>query len=144
MVNDTIGDALTRIRNANLRNKDEVVMPYTRIVLNIMELLKETGYILEASIVDEDGKEVTKVNPSISYKYSIKVGLPKTEDDGKKLIRNIKRVSKPGLRIYKSYKQLKPVLSGYGLSILTTPKGIITDAQARKLKTGGEVICELY
>ena len=126
---DPIADMLTRIRNASLVHKKEVSLPFSKIKLSIAKLLVESGY-LESVEENKDQKpyiliklKYNKKQPAISY---------------------IKRVSKPGLRIYVKSSEIKNVLNGFGMSILSTPKGLKTDEQARAEKLGGELICEIY
>ena len=129
MMTDPIADMLTRIRNASLVHKKEVSLPFSKIKLSIAKLLVESGY-LESVEENKDQKpyiliklKYNKKQPAISY---------------------IKRVSKPGLRIYVKSSEIKNVLNGFGMSILSTPKGLKTDEQARAEKLGGELICEIY
>ena len=125
-MNDPIADMLTRIRNAILRGSRDVMLPSSNINTNILKVLKEKGYIKEFEI--EDG------NAKILLKY--KKGISK--------ISGIKRVSKPSLRVYTSYKKIPKVLNGLGMSILSTPEGIVSDDIARKKKVGGEIICRVW
>ena len=125
-MNDPIADMLTRIRNAILRGSRDVMLPSSNINTNILKVLKEKGYIKEFEI--EGG------NVKILLKY--KKGISK--------ISGIKRVSKPSLRVYTSYKRIPRVLNGLGISILSTPEGIVSDDIARKKKIGGEIICRVW
>jgi small subunit ribosomal protein S8 len=125
-MNDPIADMLTRIRNAILRGSRDVMLPSSNINTNILKVLKEKGYIKEFEI--EGG------NVKILLKY--KKGISK--------ISGIKRVSKPSLRVYTSYKKIPRVLNGLGMSILSTPEGIVSDDIARKKKIGGEIICRVW
>jgi small subunit ribosomal protein S8 len=122
---------LTRIRNANAKFKPEVDIPYSKIKLEIARILKEYGFI-------KDYKEV-KVNGKNFIKVELKYGKDKT-----RVINGLKRVSKPGLRIYVGKNEIPRVLGGLGLAILSTPKGVISDKQSRKLGVGGEVICYVW
>jgi small subunit ribosomal protein S8 len=134
MVNDLIGDSLIRIKNATVRGKVDVELRHSKLVEEICRILKENkridDYEIGDSLVD-------------SFRV-IKVKLNDPTDVELEKIRDVKRVSRPGLRIYRGYREIKPVLEGYGFAILTTPKGVLTDSDARDKKVGGEVICEIY
>ncbi|MBD3300285.1 MAG: 30S ribosomal protein S8 [Candidatus Moranbacteria bacterium] len=126
---DTIGDMLTRIRNAVQRNHDKVGMPYSNLKHDIAKVLKKEGYIKDFKKVQADRKS----NLLIEFLY---------ESENPR-INSIKRVSKPGCRIYKGYNEIGSVLNGYGIAIVSTSKGVVTDKEARKLKIGGEILCEI-
>lgn len=128
---DTIGDMLTRIKNAGVRRHQKVVMPFSRMKLNIAKVLKKEGYVEDVSELKDDGK----ANLLITLAY-MNQELPK--------ISFVKRVSKPGRRIYVGWQEIPSVLNGEGLAIVSTSKGILSGKQARKEKIGGELICELY
>lgn len=126
MMQDTIADMLTRIRNAQSAKKVTVAMPSSKIKKSIALLLKDEGYIEDFKIEGEVKPELT-----ITLKYYA----------GKPVIERIERVSRPGLRIYRSYEELPTVMNGLGVAIVSTSKGVITDRRARLLKVGGEVMC---
>lgn len=126
MVNDSVGDALIRIKNGYLALKKEVSMPYSRLVKGICEILVKEGYIQTAKISD---KEIL-----VELKYS----------NHKPALTEVKRISKPGLRVYKGVKKLPKVLNGYGIAIVSTPKGLMTNIDARKAGVGGEVMAEVW
>lgn len=127
---DPIADMLTRIRNGASANKLYVNVPYSNVKNNILEVLKEEGFI-EGFEKNTDGKfPVLKVN----MKYH----------NGNPVIKKIKRVSKPGRRIYSKISELKSSLGGLGTFIISSPDGIISDSKARAAKVGGEIICEVY
>jgi len=128
MVNDVIGDTLSRIRNAGLRRYKTVTVEDTRIIGQILDILTQTKFIEGYRRVDG----------------SIEIALHTEQGKDKKQITSLRRISKPGLRIYRGYKELKPVLDGYGIAILSTSKGLMTNLEARKNKAGGEVLCEIY
>ena len=131
LVLDPIADMLTRIRNANSNKSETVVIPQSKTKLAIAEILKEEGYIVDFTIVDsEQGKMI-----EVTLKYG---------PNGEKVIQGLKRISKPGLRIYANADQLPKVLNGLGIAIVSTNKGIITDKQARKLNVGGEVLAYVW
>ena len=126
MSSDVISDMLTAIRNATLVYQDKVDVPYSKLKAEIARILKEEGFITSYKKVDAINKSYLR----IFLKYG-----PNREQ----VIREIVRVSKPGRRIYKSYKELKS--DDFTIYILSTPKGVMTDKQAKKIKVGGEVIC---
>ena len=124
---DPIADMLTRIRNALSAGKLVVAMPSSKQKVAIAKLLKEEGYVNESSVQDIDGKPVLE----ISLKYY----------EGKPVIDMVKRVSRPGLRIYKGKDDLPNVINGLGIAVISTSNGLMTDRAARKAGCGGEVIC---
>ena len=126
-MNDPVADLLTRIRNANMRKKESLVLLSSRIKLNIVKVLKEEGFISNWEL-DEKG---TFPQLTIWLKYV----------DNFPVIREITRASKPGLRLYKKGKDCKPILNGQGISILSTSKGIMSDRKCREENIGGEVLC---
>ena len=131
LVLDPIADMLTRIRNANTNKHDSVLVPQSKTKLAIAEILKSEGYIVDykASIVD--GVKMIE----ITLKYG---------PNGEKVIQGLKRISKPGLRIYANAEQLPKVLNGLGIAIISSSKGIVTDKNARKLNVGGEVLAYVW
>ncbi len=131
LVLDPIADMLTRIRNANSNKHETVVIPQSKTKLAIAEILKEEGFIVDYTTVDsEQGKMI-----EVTLKYG---------PNGEKVIQGLKRISKPGLRIYSNAEQLPQVLNGLGIAIVSTSKGIVTDKQARKLNVGGEVLAYVW
>ena len=132
MTNDPIADMLTRIRNANTAKHDTVDVPASKIKLAIADILVEEGYIAKYDIV-EDGNFKT-------IRITLKYGVDKNE----KVISGLKRISKPGLRVYASSEELPRVLGGLGTAIISTNQGVITDKEARKLQIGGEVLCFVW
>ena len=135
-VNDPIADMLTRIRNAMMAGKEEVVMPSSKMKEAIARILKEEGYIKTYRV--EQGRTPAHKNLKIVLKY---VGSRRQR---RPVLRGLERVSKPGRRIYVGRKQLPWVKSGMGIAIVTTPKGVMTAQRARKLGVGGEVICKVW
>jgi len=125
---DPISDMLTRVRNAQKANKVNVVMPSSKQKVNIAQVLKDEGYISDYKISDETSKQLT-----IELKYY----------QGKPVIDTIKRISRPGLRIFKSKDDLPSINGGLGIAIISTSKGLMTDRQARAAGHGGEVICQV-
>ena len=131
MVNDPIGDMIARIKNAAQRKRSKVTTPASRMRGRVLDVLQSEGYIRGYSVVEEPGKHAEF---EIELKYF----------DGEPVIAEISRVSKPGRRVYSSIKDLKPVRNGLGISILSTPKGVMSDAVARDQNVGGEVLCQVY
>ena len=132
MVNDTISDMLTRIRNANMVKHQIVQIPSTKMSLAITEILKAEGYIEDFEQYSENNKNYLL----ISLKYTGKSRQP--------VICKLKRVSKPGLRVYSSSKELPKVLNNLGIAIVSTSKGVMTNLKAKELGIGGEVLCYIW
>ena len=132
MVNDTISDVLTRIRNANMVKHQIVQIPSTKMSLAIVNILKEEGFIEDFESYDENNKKFFL----ISLKY---IGKSRQS-----VISKIERVSKPGLRVYKNAKQLPRVLDDLGIAIISTSKGVMTNLKARELGIGGEILCYIW
>lgn len=129
MMTDPIADLLTRIRNAHHAEKIELTMPSSKIKSAIAKVLQEEGYIEGFAANDNDGKQEL----TIKLKYF----------EGEPVIEDIKRVSRPGLRVYKGAEELPKVNGGLGIAIISTSKGIMTDRAARKAGVGGEVLCSV-
>ncbi len=130
--NDPIADMLTRIRNANIAKHDTVDVPSSRIKLAIADILLDEGYIKKYEMVD-NGKF-----------QDIRITLKYADDKNKKIITGLKRISKPGLRIYAGRDELPRVLGGLGVAIISTNQGVITDKKARELNVGGEVLAFIW
>jgi len=130
MMTDPIADMLTRIRNASLVYKKEVVVPFSKVKMAIAGILAREGYL--AKVEEKNDSQHPYILLTLKY------------EDGQPVIQNLKRISTPGHRRYVKNDEMKPVLNGYGMAILSTPQGIMGDKQARKLKIGGELICEVY
>ena len=131
-ISDPIADMLTRIRNANTAKHDTVDIPASKMKLAIAEILLNEGYIKKYDLV-EDG----------NFK-SIRVTLKYGKDKNEKIITGLKRISKPGLRVYANREELPKVLGGLGVAIISTNQGVITDKQARNLNVGGEVLAFVW
>jgi small subunit ribosomal protein S8 len=130
-MNDPLGDLLSRIRNAQMRNKSKVSTPGSKMRARVLEVLKNEGYIRGYSSVEhKDGRSEFE----IELKYF----------DGAPVIREIERVSRPGRRVYVSVKTLPRVNNGLGISILSTPKGVMADHEARDANVGGEILCTVF
>ena len=129
-ISDPIGDMLARIRNAQERGKNKVAVPPSRLRERVLEVLHKEGYIRGFTTIEKDGKSEIEVE----LKYF----------DGAPVIKEIHRVSKPGRRVYASVSTLPSVYNGLGISILSTPKGVMSDADARAQNVGGEVLCTVF
>ncbi len=128
---DPVGDLLTRIRNAQQRHKSKVSAPNSRFRTRVLDVLKQEGFIRGYAVTEHSSG---KSEIEIELKYF----------DGEPVIREIKRVSKPGRRVYTGIGDLPTVYNGLGISILSTPKGVMSDADARENNVGGEVICTVF
>ena len=137
MVNDTISDMLTRIRNANLAYKTNVSLSKTKIHDKICQILEQEGFI-ERFYISDDSPEIIV---DLKYQKSTVIGSGAL---GKPCITNLKRISKPGLRIYTNSREIPKVLGGLGILILSTSKGLMTDRQARNSRLGGEIVCSVW
>lgn len=130
MQTDPISDMLTRIRNAIMVKAEKVDIPASRIKLELAKLLKEEGFIRAYKILKDKKQGILRV----SLKYV----------ENKSVITGLKRISKPGRRVYVGYEDVEPVMAGVGVSIVTTPKGILSDSACRRDKVGGELICRVW
>ncbi|HOI60048.1 MAG TPA: 30S ribosomal protein S8 [Candidatus Pacearchaeota archaeon] len=128
---DRVADMLTTINNAQIVSKKQISVPYSEFKFRIAELLQKEGYVLN---VEKKGRVPNK-KIIIDLKY---------KENGTPMITKIKKISKQGQRIYKTSSEIKPVKSGYGLSIISTSKGVVTNKEARKNNVGGEIICEVW
>lgn len=131
VVTDPIADLLTRIRNALTAKHETVSVPNSKMKKAIVDILVNEGFVKNAEVVENDGKS----DIVITLKYGAK---------NEKVITNLKRISKPGLRVYCGYEQLPKVLGGLGIAIVSTSKGVMTDKQARNNKIGGEVLAYVW
>jgi len=129
-LNDPIGDMLARIKNSLLRNHKKVELPSSNFKIKIAEVLKNEGYINNYQVSSEGNK--SKLEIELKYNY------------GSPVISTIQRVSKPGRRIFSSAESLPKINNGLGIAIVSTPKGVMTDIDARKQKIGGEIICKVF
>ena len=128
---DPIADMLTRLRNANTQGHETVEIPSSKMKVSMVEILKNEGYILDYEVIDDNKQGIIKV--------TMKYGANK-----EKVITGIKKISKPGLKVYAKSYDVPKVLGGLGIAILSTSKGIISDKEARELGIGGEVICYVW
>jgi small subunit ribosomal protein S8 len=130
MINDPIADFLTRIRNAQQRLKPSVEVPASNMLVSIAGILKEENFIESFEVLKNDVQDVLKIE--LRYVNDVPA------------IRGLKRISRPGVRKYRGYKEIKPIKSGMGISVFSTPAGVISGKKAMDLKVGGEYICEIY
>ena len=128
---DPIGDMFTRIRNGQMRFLNTIDLPASNFRLKILEVLKQEGYITNYVL---ENKEKNKKNLKVDLKYY----------EGHPVIKEIKRISKPGRRVYSKANSIPKIQNGLGLAILSTPKGVMSDNQARKNNVGGEILCEVF
>jgi small subunit ribosomal protein S8 len=131
MMTDPIADMLTRIRNAVRVERPNVDMPLSKVKRGLADVLKREGYIWDWQEVEEQ--------PVNQLRIELKYG-----PNGERVIQKIRRISKPGCRVYSKARDLKPVLNGLGIKILSTSRGVVSDREARQRKLGGEVLCEIW
>ncbi|MCW8810199.1 MAG: 30S ribosomal protein S8 [Ignavibacteriaceae bacterium] len=129
-VTDPIADYLTRVRNATKAKKPRVEIPASKMKIGLSEILKNLGYVIDYEIIDDNKQK--KINIVLKYKQ----GVP--------AITGLKRISRPGLRVYRASDKLPRVLNGLGTAVISTPKGLLSDKDARNLLVGGEVICYIW
>ena len=127
---DPIADMLTRIRNAQIVAKETVVLPFSKLKINLANILVKEGYLSQAEKIEDIGRPMIK----IKLKYI----------DREPVIKNLRMISKPGRRVYRKNQELPYVLDNLGIAIISTSSGLMTNIEARKKKVGGEVICEIY
>ncbi|CAM3884146.1 30S ribosomal protein S8 [Alicyclobacillus pomorum] len=131
VMTDPIADMLARIRNANLVGHEKVEIPASKVKRAIAEILKREGFVRDAEFIDDDKQGVIR----LFLKYG---------KNQERVITGLKRISKPGLRVYVNHDNIPRVLGGLGLAIISTSKGIVTDKEARKMHVGGEVLCYIW
>ncbi|MDE7316730.1 MAG: 30S ribosomal protein S8 [Helicobacter sp.] len=131
MMSDIIADSLTRIRNASMRRLEHTTLCYAKIIVSILDVFMSKGFIESYKIVGNEGKQ------------SIKVIL-RYDEDGRSVISEIKRISKPGRRVYKGRDELKRFKNGYGLIVVSTSKGVVSNEDAYKSNVGGEALCSIW
>ena len=130
VMTDPIADMLTRIRNANAMKYETVDMPASKLKKEILEVLKQEGYILGYKVIKKDVQDTLRVN----LKYL----------NNERVVKGLKRISKPGLRVYAKNSELPKVLNGLGIAVISTSRGIMTDREARKQKVGGEILAYVW
>lgn len=136
MTSDPIADMLTRVRNAHMAGHSTVSLPSSKLKVAIAQILKQEGFIEEMEVVTADGEPQAALRLTLKY-----VGVRREK---RPVISGLERVSKPGRRVYARHKDIPWVLSGMGIAILSTPKGVMTGARARQLGVGGEVLCKVW
>lgn len=132
MLNDPLGDMLTRIRNGGRVKKSDVNVPMSNLKMSVLEVLKREGFIRDFTVV-KPREGVTEIKVELKY-----------QESGAPVISEIKRVSKPGRRVYSGVADIKRVYNGLGISILSTPKGVLSDHEARNENVGGEILCTVF
>ena len=130
-LSDPIGDMIARIKNAHLRNHKILKLPSSNFKVKISEVLKKEGFIIDYKV---ESKKTNKIDLIINLKYNL----------GSPVISAIERISKPGRRIFSSAQSLPKINNGLGIAIISTPKGVMTDIEARKQRLGGEIICKVF
>src|SRR5262245_23647474 len=148
MMTDPIADMLTRIRNANRIERPAVDIPATKVKASIAKVLKDEGFILDYQLgaegVDDAGHPAFKTVSDFKLPKLLRRVYLKYGPEGERVIRRIQRKSKPGCRRYIRADQIRPVLDGLGISVISTNKGVMSDRQARAQKLGGELLCEVW
>jgi small subunit ribosomal protein S8 len=132
MIMDPIADLLTRIRNANMKLKEKVDIPTSKMKEGIARILKDEGFISNYKVLYNEGRQGTL---RVTLKYT-----PTKEP----VLKGLKRVSKPGLRVYRGYEDMPRIRAGLGVNVLSTSKGLLTDRQAKEAKVGGEILCQVW
>jgi small subunit ribosomal protein S8 len=148
MMTDPIADMLTRIRNANRIERPAVDMPATKLKANLARVLKDEGFIIDFHVgrmaTGEQGYETFEPTGDPTQPQSVLRVYLKYGPEGEKVIRRIERASRPGRRLYWRHNQLRPVLDGLGIAVLSTSQGVMSDRQARAKRLGGEVLCTVW
>lgn len=148
MMTDPLADLLTRIRNANRIERPYVDIPASRLKCNVCQVLKDEGFIhgyeTGVFVKDESGQKHFQPSADLGQPKTILRVQLKYGEEGERVIRHIARLSKPGCRVYKKASDLRPVLDGQGISILSTSRGVMSDRQARTQRLGGELLCNVW
>ncbi len=152
MMTDSLADMLTRIRNANRIERPAVDIPATKLKIAVAQVLKEEGFVLDYHIgrmeieVDEKGNKskTFKQDSDLSKPHALLRVYMNYGPEGERVIRHIERASRPGRRLYRRSEQLRPVLDGLGISVISTSKGVMSDRKARAQKLGGELLCTVW
>jgi small subunit ribosomal protein S8 len=148
MMTDPIADMLTRVRNANRIERPSVDMPAAKIKINLAQVLKDEGFVTDYQVgvpaVDEHGQTTLQPEADLGKPHVVLRVFLKYGPEGERVIRHIERASKPGRRLYRGYSELRPVLDGLGISVLSTSKGVMSDRRARAQRLGGEVLCTVW
>ena len=148
MMTDPLADMLTRIRNANRIERPAVDMPAAKLKVAVAKVLKDEGFILEYQVgragVDEHGAPSFEPDPDLSKPKAVLRVFLKYGPEGERVIRRIERASRPGRRLYRHTRDIKPVLDGLGISILSTSRGVMSNRRAKAQKVGGELLCTVW
>ena len=131
MMTDPLSDMLTRIRNACRAGHPDTLCPHSRLKMGVAKVLQEAGYLSQVEVEASEGRPVLRI--SVRYR-----------DDGRPLLDGLRRVSRPGRRVYVGSKEIPKVRNGLGLAVLSTPKGVLSDRSARTESVGGELLCEVW
>jgi small subunit ribosomal protein S8 len=148
MMTDSLADMLTRIRNANRIERPAVDIPATKLKIAVAQVLKEEGFILDYHVgrmhTDEQGNTTFVQEQDLSRPHVLLRVYLNYGPEGERVIRHIERASRPGRRLYRRFEQLKPVLDGLGISVISTSRGVMSDRKARAQKLGGELLCTVW
>ncbi len=148
MMTDPLADLLTRIRNANRIERPAVDVPASRLKINVAQVLRDEGFIIDYQVgrlvADEHGQKVFQADEDLSRPHALLRVFLKYGPEGERVIRHIARASRPGRRLYRRAEQLRPVLDGLGISIVSTSKGVMSDRRARTQRLGGELLCTVW
>jgi small subunit ribosomal protein S8 len=148
MMTDPLADLLTRIRNACRIERPAVDIPASRLKINVAHVLKDEGFIIDYQVgrigSDEHGQKIFQPDEDLSRPHTLLRVFLKYGPEGERVIRHIARASRPGRRLYRRAQQLRPVLNGLGISVVSTSKGVMSDRQARTQRLGGELLCTVW
>ena len=148
MMTDSLADMLTRIRNANRIERPAVDMPANKIKIAVAQVLKEEGFILDYQVGrlenDEHGHRAFHADADLGKPHTLLRVFLNYGPEGERVIRHIERASRPGWRLYRRSKELRPVLDGLGISVVSTSKGVMSDRKARAQRLGGELLCTVW
>ncbi len=148
MMTDPIADMLTRLRNASVIERPAVEMPATKLKAAIAKVLRDEGFIIDYQVghytSDDQGHKVFDPNSDFAKPKSVLRVYLKYGPEGERVVRHLQRVSRPGCRVYRRADQIKKVLDGLGISIISTSKGVMSDRQARQQNLGGEILCTVW
>ena len=148
MMTDPLADMLTRIRNANRIERPAVDMPATKLKARVAQVLKDEGFILDYHVgrymVNDQGQSDFEQEPGYKGPKAVLRVWLKYGPEGEKVLRHVERASRPGRRLYRNHTQLKPVLDGLGIAVLSTSRGVMSDRQARAQRLGGELLCTVW
>ena len=148
MMTDSLADMLTRIRNANRIERPAVDIPANKLKIAVAQVLKEEGFILDYQVgrmqADEQGAKTFQKEQDLSQPHVLLRVYLNYGPEGERVIRHIERASRPGRRLYRRAEQLRPVLDGLGISVISTSKGVMSDRKARAQRLGGELLCTVW